>query len=316
MSDFAFNVWGAIAAVIGTLALIPTFLIWLRTCFPSALLPSLEDAFNRTEALFNKAVEAGVFTDEEEQDQFDVTLGSAYRQILDIQAQMKSRAFRQNAKNWWNGLSGRIVALCEELTSVHAKLAEKSSMERKRLATENNVADLPLLSGRKGLRNQSCSRSPASDSCSPGPEKGADPSWGMDKAAGNGTYRFVRQSSGQPTHHLISDTDLQSLLSVALSSSAEDEDTDSQRVARPSEILLDIGTRFLDSSLSDNDLGTKRSRLRDLSRLVKRVYGMRLHGHGKDTDAHGIPIDPESLVPITVDISDYDEFEFKKSVDV
>ena len=92
---------------------------------------------------------------------------SAYTQILDIQSQVKSRAFRQNAKNWWNGLSGQIVTLCEELTSFQAKLAvrcqfcwitlllttgfqEKSSKERKRLASESSVADMPLLSNRKG----------------------------------------------------------------------------------------------------------------------------------------------------------------------
>ena len=76
MSDLAFNVWGAIAAVIGTIALVPTFLIWLRTRFPSALLPSLIDTFDKAEVSLKRAVADGVFTNEEEQNQYDVTLGS------------------------------------------------------------------------------------------------------------------------------------------------------------------------------------------------------------------------------------------------
>ena len=67
---------GAIAAVIGTIALVPTFLIWLRTRFPSALLPSLIDTFDKAEVSFKRAVADGVFTNEEEQNQYDVTLGS------------------------------------------------------------------------------------------------------------------------------------------------------------------------------------------------------------------------------------------------
>ncbi|KAH9888337.1 hypothetical protein C8Q73DRAFT_794113 [Cubamyces lactineus] len=308
MSDLAFNVWGAIAAVIGTLALVPTFLIWLRTCFPSVLLPSLIDTFDKTEVLFKKAVAAGVFTSEEEQNH-------ASTQILDIQSQVKSRTFRQNAINWWNGLSGQIVALCEELTSIQANLAEKSSQERKRLASERNVPDLPLLSNRKGMRDQPCAGSPAlpaSGSCSLGSGKDACSSRGIDKAADNIAYRFVGERSDRPTHHLISDADLQSLLSVALSST-EDGDTESQLAAQPSEVLLDFGNGSLDSAPSDYGRGPKRSRLRELSRVVKRIYGIRIHGHGKDQDVH-VPIDPESLVPVTVDLSDCDDF--KKSANV
>ncbi|KAJ8482808.1 hypothetical protein ONZ51_g5115 [Trametes cubensis] len=295
MSDLAFNVWGAIAAVIGTIALVPTFLIWLRTCFPSALLPSLIDTFDKAEVSFKRAVADGVFTNEEEQNQYDVTLGSAYTQILDIQSQVKSRAFRQNAKNWWNGLSGQIVTLCEELTSFQAKLAEKSSKERKRLASESSVADMPLLSNRKGTHNRSSSALHAlsgADSCSPELEKNMHSSLGLDRAAGNGSYGFSGQKSEQPTHHLISDTDLQSLLSVALSSSTGDEDIEGQLAARPSEVLLDFEKRLLDSS--ENDLGPKRSRLGALSRVVKRIYGIRLHGHGKDK---GVIFDSSGILP-------------------
>ena len=71
--------------------------------------------------------------------------------------------------------------------------------------------------------------------------------------------------------------------------------------------------RICDPPLSDNDLDPKRSRLFNLSRVVKRIYSVRFHGRGKDTDAH-ISIDPESLVPITVDISDCNDF--KTSMDV
>ena len=149
------------------------------------------------------------------------------------------------------------------------------------------------------------------DSRSPVLEKNMHSSLGLDRAAGNGSYGFFGQKSEQPTHHLISDTDLQSLLSVALSSSTDDEDIEGQLAARPSEVLLDFEKRLLDSS--ENDLGPKRSRLRALSRVVKRIYGIRLHGHGKDKGVR-IPIDPESLVPITVDLSDCDDF--KKSPDV
>ena len=147
-----------------------------------------------------------------------------------------------------------------------------------------------------------------------GSEKCEYPSPSIDGTTGGGLYRLVGQRSGQPTHHLISDSDFQSLLSVALSSSTgEDEDAKSQYAERPSDILLDFGNSFCDPPLSDNDLDPKRSRLFNLSRVVKRIYGMRLHAQSMGT-VPPVPIDPESLVPITVDISEFDDYQ--ESLDV
>ncbi|KAI0657812.1 hypothetical protein C8Q70DRAFT_265298 [Cubamyces menziesii] len=317
MSDLAFNVWGTVAAIIGIIALIPTFFIWLRGRLPPALLPELDKTFVRTKASFEEAIQEGVFADKDELAQFNVTLGTIYTRVLDIRAQVTTRTFRQNAINWWQGLSGRIVALCEELTSLQAKLADRTSRERKRLASMGNVAGLPLLSDYKVLHDrplgQHMTNFPRPFSGSGGSEKCEYPSPSIDGTTGGGLYRFVGQRSGQPTHHLISDSDFQSLLSVALSSSTgEDENAESQYAERPSDILLDFGNSFCDPPSSDNDLDPKRSRLFNLSRVVKRIYSVRFHGRGKDTDAH-ISIDPESLMPITVDISDCNDF--KTSVD-
>ena len=76
MSDLAFNVWGTVAAIIGIIALIPTFFIWLRGRLPPALLPELDKTFVRTKASFEEAIQEGVFADKDELAQFNVTLGT------------------------------------------------------------------------------------------------------------------------------------------------------------------------------------------------------------------------------------------------
>ena len=76
MSDLAFNVWGTVAAFIGTIALIPTVYIWFRGNLPPALLPDLDETFHRTKASLKEAIQEGVFTDKDELTQFNVTLGT------------------------------------------------------------------------------------------------------------------------------------------------------------------------------------------------------------------------------------------------
>ena len=145
-------------------------------------------------------------------------------------------------------------------------------------------------------------------------EKCANPLSSLNGTVGNATDRFIERSSEQPTHHLISDEDLQSLLSVALSFATEELET--QRAARPSDILLDFGKKLYDpppSSVTTGPAFLKRKCLRELSRVVKRIYGMRVHAHSKDTGPY-VPIDPESLVPITVDIGECDDYQ--SSMDV
>ncbi|KAI0323524.1 hypothetical protein GY45DRAFT_613722 [Cubamyces sp. BRFM 1775] len=328
MSDLAFNVWGAVAAVIGTITLFPTFFIWFRTRLPAALLPGFIFTFYETEGLFVRAILEGVFTDEGELDRFNTNLGSAYTQMLDIRARVHSaKMFRENVNDWREGLSGQITALCEELNFIQAKLADRSSQERKRLASENCVPDLPLLSDHRAMRarslaSQHMSRLPnplsllGRDACPQTVlEKWAYPSWGLHDTMGGSTDHSVEQSSGQPTHHLISDEDLQSLLSVALSFMTVD--SESQRAARPSDVLLELGRKLYyvppPSDDATSPASINRRRLRELVRVVKRIYGMRLHAHVKDTSPH-VHIDPESLVPFTADIGECEDSH--ESIDI
>ena len=66
MSDLGYNVWGAVAGVIGTLSLIPIFLAWLQTRLPSSRIPRLLALRAEILELFTTAILEGLITDEKE----------------------------------------------------------------------------------------------------------------------------------------------------------------------------------------------------------------------------------------------------------
>ncbi|OJT07914.1 hypothetical protein TRAPUB_1193 [Trametes pubescens] len=142
MSDLAFNVWGVVASVIGTiLALIPLFSLWVRPRLPSATIPDLCAVLKETKALFSAALDDGLITDEHEirQIRLSMEVAAAYLDGL-CGTVYAATSYTQNLRNWWNGVSSRIAELYAELNIVRVKLAKRNSFERKlRIAQEFNV---------------------------------------------------------------------------------------------------------------------------------------------------------------------------------
>ena len=66
MSDLGFNVWGAVAAVVGTMALIPVFIAWFDTRLPRARLPYLSNVSQDTLTLFVTGLREGLHLDDSE----------------------------------------------------------------------------------------------------------------------------------------------------------------------------------------------------------------------------------------------------------
>ena len=66
MSDLGFNVWGAIAAVVGTVALVPVLISWFNTRLPRALLPLLASMLQETQESFITGLREGLLTDDTE----------------------------------------------------------------------------------------------------------------------------------------------------------------------------------------------------------------------------------------------------------
>lgn len=80
MSDLAWNIWGAVAGVIGTLlAVIPIFLIWVRRRLPSKKLPGLLALLKETKKLADTALRERVITNESEIRQLDFTISTYVR---------------------------------------------------------------------------------------------------------------------------------------------------------------------------------------------------------------------------------------------
>ncbi len=75
MSDLPWNIWGAVAGVIGTiLALIPLFRMWVRPRLPSSTLPGVRALLKETQKLYATALRDGVIEDEREIREINVSL--------------------------------------------------------------------------------------------------------------------------------------------------------------------------------------------------------------------------------------------------
>lgn len=150
MSDLAFNIWGVIASVIGTiLALLPLFTLWVRPRLPSATILDLCAVLKETKALFSAALDEGLITDEHEIRQIRLSMEMyVYRHYslhlthmalmcMTRSSQLRAAAYLdglcgtvyaatsypQSLRNWWNGVSSRIAELYAELNVVRVKLA-------------------------------------------------------------------------------------------------------------------------------------------------------------------------------------------------
>ncbi|KAI0330368.1 hypothetical protein GY45DRAFT_751133 [Cubamyces sp. BRFM 1775] len=320
MSDLAFNVWGAITGILGTIALIPVFLAWLQTRLPTTKLPHMIDSFRDTEELFLTAVRDGLFTNEDELQRFNINMWTVTMYVEEMRYKVyAAQTWRQDVVNWWQGLSGRITTLCGELNSLRMKLAERNSMERRRLASLGVVTGWSL---RQHHTKGHWNANPGPYGLSPfyPPHGSYDPSTGFTHALRGFPLYGVRYApseatpsqshtslkDGSPilapheagsgaTYHIMSDADLQSLLSFALTPLTDA--AKHQGAVLRGEILLSGGRKLRYSFGGTSGKHAKHNRFRALCRLIRRAYGVRPR-EAEDVGGGFSSVDPESLMPL------------------
>ncbi|KAI0657810.1 hypothetical protein C8Q70DRAFT_1055575 [Cubamyces menziesii] len=317
MSDLAFNVWGVVTGVIGTLAvIIPVFLAWLRTRLPSNNLPQLIDAYKDVLELFTAAVRDGLFPDEDELHRYNVNIWTMTIYVDDIRSRVYSaQTWRQDASNWWNGLSGVISTRCRELNDFRFKLAERNSRERRRLASLSLVTKLPLMTDHKvghdlpifqnGLASELKgarrgtpqflqvadepllyeSGSHSDKACSQSPAQ-----------CGDDAFSGRASSNDQRSYHSSPDAELQDLLAYALSLT---KTTGHRGFPDRREVLHALGRKLRHSASPASGRYAQQSRPRAFSRVLRRIYGVR-PGNVQDAIDH-LSMDPESLLPLATD---------------
>ncbi|KAI0363593.1 hypothetical protein BV20DRAFT_1126194 [Pilatotrama ljubarskyi] len=166
MSDLGWNVWGAVASVLGTLALLPLLATWFLSRLPSAKLPALLRLLRETQDLFSAALREGLITDESELHQFNVNLWAATIRVDEVRELVyATNSWQGDVVHWWRGWSGKMALITSNLNAIRVKLAKRHSKERKRLAAECSPSDLPLLAN--GKSETSPSLKPTSHGPSP-----------------------------------------------------------------------------------------------------------------------------------------------------
>ncbi|KAI0325876.1 hypothetical protein GY45DRAFT_1329735 [Cubamyces sp. BRFM 1775] len=137
MSDLGFNVWGAIAAVVGTIALIPVFIAWFNTRLPRARLLDLSSLLLDTLHLFLAGLREDLLNNDNELRYFHARLETARGAVDDVRVEVYgATTWREDVKCWYNGLSGNITDISEDLNSLRASLAKIQSGKRKLFAAQ------------------------------------------------------------------------------------------------------------------------------------------------------------------------------------
>ncbi|KAI0325879.1 hypothetical protein GY45DRAFT_1329737, partial [Cubamyces sp. BRFM 1775] len=137
MSDLGFNVWGTIAAVVGTMALVPVFIAWFDTRLPRARLPYLSSVFYDTLVLFVAGLQEGLHIDDHELHRFHTHIQDLRRVVDDVRVQVYDiTTWRQDVEHWFTGLSREISDTSRVVNTLRARLAKTQSGTRKLLEAQ------------------------------------------------------------------------------------------------------------------------------------------------------------------------------------
>ncbi|KAI0629611.1 hypothetical protein C8Q77DRAFT_1076076 [Trametes polyzona] len=335
MSDLGFNIWGVVSGVFGILvAMVPAFIILFR--LPSTKMPALLAIHKEATNLFNTALQLGLFADEEELKTMRLTMSMADTHVDALRKKVPPAvSFTQNVCNWWDGVTGRIIKLNDDLNEIYVKLAERNSEERKSRLPQSLAPDFDLrsanirdvvatlaLSSTSSLRLEPKRQSSLSSMASERYIACYTYHVGLDQGRRNDLDSTSADHPDEPvappaqlqhamaypspTHHTVSDSDFQRVLALALSHPLLHTEMagEDQRVLK--EAVQQAGPRLFGhgypAATSEDATASTRPASHDtlpemLARLVRRVYGV--HPPGDAT------ADPESLsyreVPCTGD---------------
>ncbi|KAI0828173.1 hypothetical protein BC628DRAFT_97751 [Trametes gibbosa] len=138
MSDLGFNIWGVVTGAIGLLSLLPA--AWIYSQFPSRKLRVLELIMDDTVALFSKGLEAGLHTHKDDLHVFSSSIWVIDQRIDDMRSKVIALStWRAQLRGWWDGVSGDIDRLHNNVNWLRAQLSASSSRDRRRLAAEGHT---------------------------------------------------------------------------------------------------------------------------------------------------------------------------------
>ncbi|KAH9884388.1 hypothetical protein C8Q73DRAFT_796245 [Cubamyces lactineus] len=290
MSDLGFNIWGTIAAVLGTVGSIPVFIVWLNTRLPRTLLPCLESLLQETQGSFVTGLWEGLLTDESEIRSFHTLIRTIKGQVEDVRAEGYSAStWCQDVWHWYQGLSGKISDTHLKLDRVRAKLAKAQSGKRKLLEAQGypdkrSISPYAMELLQEYMQGSVLLLTPpftpsacdgdGGSTCSPcTPSQMSPSSLGPTPVAAAHneasskchTCNTGSQSSRASTpsfsnhdekHHLISDADLRDLVSLALSSLRSRQASDSR--GAPSVTAQEAALQGAPKPVSNNGLYAQR----------------------------------------------------------
>ncbi|KAI9069044.1 hypothetical protein FKP32DRAFT_1587197 [Trametes sanguinea] len=139
MSDFGFNVYGAVASAIGIIfAIYPAFRAWVRPRLPTSLLPEILVMHKETQEMFATALQKGFLPQNPwELFLFNRNMVTVNTRVDEIRAQVYAiKSWREDVGMWWGGLSDIIAVFRKELNSFRLELAERNTHEGMKLVEE------------------------------------------------------------------------------------------------------------------------------------------------------------------------------------
>ncbi|KAI0676120.1 hypothetical protein C8Q78DRAFT_369808 [Trametes maxima] len=314
MSDLGYNIWGVVASAIGTVALLPVLVTWFNARLPSARIAPVVELLKEVEELFFAALREKLLKDKDELRQFNLCICTARIKVHDARAKAHSaRTWKQDVSNWWDGLSDRILALQEELNATRVKLAERNSRARRQRASQHSLDEPPvsLLADKEHTcpSYQTDLTSPQLDTRDLGystPTQAPRPPCShcghLQPLRKNHTCGGCSRpdktckddcasTDSLLRHHLISDIDIQGMLSLALTNPSSGRGGRKRHRATRHRLLLRFG-RELYGSQSPGTTGSpaesmpygytvNQSRFKAFAQLLRSVYGA---GPGKDIE--------------------------------
>ncbi|OSC97562.1 hypothetical protein PYCCODRAFT_1440082 [Trametes coccinea BRFM310] len=335
MGGLGFDIWGAVAAAISIVALVPSVAYYLLGGFPTSNFRALEELLNETEKMFQDCIKEGVIHREHDLQGLHAWLWKIKIQTDALRLDVYDiRTWRDELSKWRAGLTCQICVLYRDISRLRLKLATTSSRERRALEATGHTSRLAFLSAVQSRSSHSVSphtlppaplmmfpdsldaqaaksstlehpvrtdAAPVSDSSETSPPYNASRD-GVSNHCGvcssSLSHLHVHPDShyvcdcnqvcrGDSLHHLVSDSDLNSLFSMALASPCPRSGFSSSRPQRHKryrravyqELLLQYGRRLFGpdsptitekgSTPSRRLLGL-RSRLKEISRLMRR----------------------------------------------
>ncbi|KAI0629618.1 hypothetical protein C8Q77DRAFT_1141420 [Trametes polyzona] len=138
MSDLGFNIWGVVASVLGTIALVPIIWAAIKSEMPTQNMLQLEADMKITDDMLKEGVNEGLLNPEE----FQLLMSTTKLRIEGLRTRIYSATtWKEEYLNWKIGLSAKVKDLFREVYKIRVIIARSSADERKRRATASRNPD-------------------------------------------------------------------------------------------------------------------------------------------------------------------------------